>query len=443
MAHEADRFLRDLKTRGAAVIRNVIPVDKAEAWSYELDSYLRDNPHTKASPADNPELYELFWSLAQLNARAHPNMLAAQKFAMSGCWHYHSSKSRERLSYNFPVTYADRVRMLHKSFGGSRARLRKATPPVLTSACIGEDGYKQWGADVREKYPATSTYRKIWSGEWEDYDPWDSTSRLDRAKEPDDGSSSSTSDVFRMFQGMLPLTLDSSDDDSRMRMCSLPLKLTTAYCLLRPFFSPKRPFIDSRDDFLDPSNWALDRAESSVKHAHREINDTTHPHLQLEKTLLSIPLLNHGDYLIWHPDMVYSTGNDRPKTETTSSSPDAASCSPESRAVPPSPSTLLYIPALPLTQNNAEYLAHQRKAFLLGFPGPNFVSMRDGDHTGIGESCHMGRPGVQEINDAGGEEALRAMGLLAWEEDDAADAGEKSLLKRSNAVLFPDRVGAR
>ncbi|KAJ4424383.1 hypothetical protein N0V82_000902 [Gnomoniopsis sp. IMI 355080] len=443
--HKAECFLRDLKTRGSAIIRNVIPVDEAEAWSFDLDSYLRDNPHTKASPVDNPELYELFWSLAQLNARAHPNMLAAQKFAMTGCWHHHqSSRSREGLSCNFPVTYADRVRMLYKSFSGSSPRLCKARPSVLTSACIGEEGHKQWEAAVSGDHSARSIYRKIWSGEWEDYDPWDSISRLDRTNElhNDSSSSFSTSGVFKMFQGMLPLSLSPSNDNSHMRVCSLPLQLTTAYCLLRPFFSPKRPFIGSRDDFLDPSNWALNSVQSSVEHASREINDTTHPHLQLERTLMPLPRLKQGDYLIWHPETVYFSGNDRSKNDTPSSSPDATNCRPEDRAVLPSPSTLLYLPALPLTETNAEYLVRQRKAFLLGFPGPDFISRQGSDYTNIGESCHMGRPGVQEINDAGGEEALRAMGLLAWDEDNAADAGEKNLLKRVNAVLFPDRVGA-
>lgn len=69
--------------------------------------------------------------------------------------------------------------------------------------------------------------------------------------------------------------------------------------------------------------------------------------------------------------------------------------------------------------------------------------MEGGKHAGIGESYHMGRPGVQEINDAGGEEALRAMGLLAWDEDDTADEGERVLLKWANEALFPDRAAAR
>ncbi|KAJ4397537.1 hypothetical protein N0V93_001768 [Gnomoniopsis smithogilvyi] len=437
---KADSFLRDLTTRGAVIIRNVVSVNEAEAWSFELDSYLRDNPHTKASPAEDPDLYELFWSLAQLNARAHPNMLEAQKFAMSGCWHHPSSTLQKPLSCKFPVTYADRVRMRHKSLRGSSPGICKAKPSVLPGTRIGGGGCGPWEVDNDGPDSSTSVYREIWSGNWEDYDPWDTSSRLDREMHLDKGLS--TSGVVKLFQGMLPLSLGSSDDDSQMRVCSLPLKLTTAYCLLRPFFSPKRPFTDNRDDYLHPSNWAMDIAQSSVNRASHDISDTTHPHLQLEKTLVSLPPLHPGDYVIWHPDTIHSTLNTRPQLESPSS-PQEASCSPGIRATSPSPSTILYIPACPLTQSNAEYLVHQRKAFLLGFPGPDFISTQGGGHADFGESYHMGRPGVQEINDAGGEDALRAMGLLAWEEDDAADAGERDLLRRANALLFPDRAGAR
>lgn len=53
----------------------------------------------------------------------------------------------------------------------------------------------------------------------------------------------------------------------------------------------------------------------------------------------------------------------------------------------------------------------------------------------------MSRPGVQEVSDAGDDEALRAMGLLPFDEDDAETEGEKSVLNMVNGILFPDRFG--
>lgn len=431
-----------------AVIRNVIPVDEAAAWSDELDSYLRDNPHTKASPPENPELYELFWSLAQLNARAHPNMLAAQKFAMSGCWHY-NQQSTTSASCNFPVTYADRVHMLHKSFRGSNLRFRKGTPlPYSAQLGAAGDGRREANGHNVPHSTRTGVYQEVWSGVWEDYDPWDSSLRASRTS--DDYDNSNTSRAFKMFQGMLPLIVSSSDDYQPMRMCSLPFQLTTAYLLLRPLFSAQRPLKDKKEAFLDPLNWQISASHVGEPLPTRDLDldDTFYPHLQLEDTLIDLPSLNPGDYVIWHPDTIYAPPSTCPtELDTPSSSSPTPSChSKDSSTSPPTPSTLLYIPACPLTLNNAKYLVHQRKAFLLGYPGPDFVnsmstSTHDGPnderHTEIGESYHMGRPGVQEINDAGGEEALRAMGLLAWDEDDAADAGERELLKMANALLFP------
>jgi len=89
------------------------------------------------------------------------------------------------------------------------------------------------------------------------------------------------------------------------------------------------------------------------------------------------------------------------------------------------------IPACPLTQTNALYLCRQRKAFLLGYPAPDFGS-------GRGESSHMDRAAVQDVNDAGGDDGLRAMGLLPWNEEDAFSDAERQVLAMANSILFPD-----
>jgi hypothetical protein len=125
---------------------------------------------------------------------------------------------------------------------------------------------------------------------------------------------------------------------------------------------------------------------------------------------------------MWHPDVIYSLSGGVPNS-----------------ALPPrlidDDSMVLYLPACPLTQTNALYLCRQRKAFLLGYPGPDFAN------GSRGESNHVGRPGVQEVNEAGGDDGLRAMGLLPWEEDDATDEEQKRVLGMANGILFPDQYG--
>lgn len=46
---------------------------------------------------------------------------------------------------------------------------------------------------------------------------------------------------------------------------------------------------------------------------------------------------------------------------------------------------------------------------------------------------------MQEVSDTGGEEALRAMGLAPWDEDDVEGVMEAEVVEEANNVLFPDR----
>lgn len=59
-------------------------------------------------PAENPAVYELYWSPSQVLARAHPSLLRTQAFLMS---HWHSANKSARISTSHPVAYADRLRI--------------------------------------------------------------------------------------------------------------------------------------------------------------------------------------------------------------------------------------------------------------------------------------------------------------------------------------------
>lgn len=480
-----DAFLEDLKVRGSAVIRNVVPEDEALAMKRDLDTYIADNPHSRSSSPNDSQLYELYWSLAQLKARAHPNMLRAQTFVMNGCWHHSALAatssgggsrdslvdSRTRITTNFPVAYADRVLLFHKR---DRAQeTPKIEPCVPVRAHVDGGSVERWEPDGYGGRSQKGTYREIFTGHWENWDPWDSSSRLNATSDLYNGAS--TCSVFRMFQGVFSLgTGDRQQDSSSsppMAICALPVRLVTAYWLLRPFFSPRKPWVGKGQraaDFLDPSNWDLTPSQSPILHGaqpchSQELNALLHPHLLLDRTLVPVPPLRPGDYVLFHPDVAYSMNPSLPvpmstpaqtppptPQHSTGSSPifsrSPSPSSPTWSSSPATPSstthsstatTLLYIPACPLTQTNALFLARQRKAFLLGFPGPDFAG-------GGGESFHMGRPGVQEVNEAGGEAALRATGLLAWDEDDATEGeAERLVLATANGILFPDSFEVR
>jgi len=64
----------------------------------------------------------------------------------------------------------------------------------------------------------------------------------------------------------------------------------------------------------------------------------------------------------------------------------------------------LDIPAVPDIPMNRAYVGQQRESFLAGLPPLDFPG-------GKGESEHIGRAKRETIEEAGGQEGLRAMGF--------------------------------
>lgn len=165
---QTQAFRTQLRRSGVAIIRNVIPKETATTWRQEASEYLSQNPGTRAVPTKDPQLYELYWSPAQIKARAHPSVIAAQKFAM-GIWE--SKDPNAKVSTNFPVTYADRVRIrtttttatYHSGSGNDGRRPRP-------SAHVDNGSVERWEPDG---YGRAGTYKDIFDGRWEDYNPWE------------------------------------------------------------------------------------------------------------------------------------------------------------------------------------------------------------------------------------------------------------------------------
>ncbi|KAB5578370.1 hypothetical protein GE09DRAFT_1168971 [Coniochaeta sp. 2T2.1] len=440
-------FSSQLKKRGVGIIRGVVPKGTAVAWKQELDDYIWTNPQTRTSTCGSlPKehaVYKLFWSPAQIKARALPNVLAAQKFAMS---HWSTPGPRTPssassvsapplVSPTTPITYADRIVVpIHDPWTQHYSPL----PP--STAQVDNGSVERWEPDG---YGRARTYSYIFEGWWEGHDPWDASARV--LASPDLYGGGGRCSVFRMFQGWLSLGHGQPSTSTQPNhqagagagagLAVLPLlKHTTAYFLLRPFFSPgtalySNTTLDPQQKwsaFLSESNWTLlpPHKQDSILHGAlpsyaQEINSLLHPHLRLAESLVPVPTLEPGDYLIWHPDLVHAA--------TTTTAGEGAS------------STMVCLPACPLTQGNVLYLAQQRKAFLAGATGPDFAS--GGGYAG--ETGHVGRPGTGEVGEAGGEEGLRAMGLWAWDEEDGVEVGEREREARrmGNGILFPDGFG--
>lgn len=177
-------FRAEHKKRGVAVIRNVVPREEALQMKEDLRVYIRTNPQTKAFPPENPQVYELYWSPSQIRARAHPNLIKAQRFLME---FWHSKDPNALVSSRHPTMYADRLRM--RLPGDAKFALG---PHVDGGSC------ERW---EEEGYGRGRVYERIWKGEWEEYDPWESSGRLSVVSDLYQGVGACS--MFRMFQGWL------------------------------------------------------------------------------------------------------------------------------------------------------------------------------------------------------------------------------------------------
>ncbi|KAI4735202.1 DUF1479-domain-containing protein [Aureobasidium sp. EXF-12298] len=390
------RFSAEYKSRGAAIIRNVIPPVEAMEMKEELQKYIAANPQTKASPRDNPQVYELYWSPAQIRARSHPYLLAAQRFLLS---HWHS-KDPHAVSISHPTIYADRLRMR-----------KPGDNTFALGPHVDGGGTERW-----EPNGYGRVYESVWQGRWEDYDPWEISSRLSVKSDlyQDVGACS----MFRAAQGWLSLSTTKAREGTLL--VNPMLKHATAYYLLRPFFSAIKGPIDPEtgvfdESFLAPDNWVLDSPQTSWLQGAspgkgQELSNVLHPHLELDSTMVHIPEVRPGDYVAWHCDQIHAVDK---KHEGTSDS------------------SVLYIPACPLTIHNAEFLVRQRQAFLEGLPCPDFGG-------GVGETSHIGRPGVEDVEAAsqGKDAGMVAFGLQEWDSSAAGlSNAQRELFDRANKIL--------
>lgn len=101
---EAQNLLREC---GTIIIRGIVPEEQALRWKQSVQDYVAANPCTTGFPAGKIQVYELYWSKGQLEARSHTNMLLAQT-ALNRVW---ERKPEDRVVLSEPIAYCDRLRM--------------------------------------------------------------------------------------------------------------------------------------------------------------------------------------------------------------------------------------------------------------------------------------------------------------------------------------------
>ncbi|KAK6366588.1 hypothetical protein LTS17_010674 [Exophiala oligosperma] len=364
-----------IRHRGTAVIRNVLPRDEALVLKQQALDYIAANQSkVKAFPPDSPAVYELYWTPSQVQARAHPNMLKAQSFLAS---FWHSSDPKSQISTTYPLSYADRFRI--RQPGDAKFALGPHT-----------DG----GSLERWEDPEYSrVYQTILDGNWENYDPYDARHRINARMDLYNGAGACS--MFRLFQGWLSMS-STGPGQGTLKVCPL-VRHATAYLIMRPFFDPASGKMNLDATF-----------PNSVPGACQEYNMETHPDLDLETTMVSMPQVEPGDYVAWHCDMIHAVDKEHHGTGDSS---------------------VLYIPACAMTRTNIEFLDRQRTSALRYSPPPDFPGAGGDGELGFKDAVDWAK-----VN----EEGLRAMGLgkMSWDIKTGMTQGERVIVDEANRTLF-------
>ena len=320
------------------------------------------------------------------------------------------------LSTAHSLSYADRLRIRQPGDVGF------ALGPHIDGGSV-----ERWEP---EGYGVGGAYDKILEGRWEEYDPWESSTRIPVVSDLYNGAGACS--MFRMFHGWLSM---SSTGPREGTLLGYPgLKLARAYLLLMPFFTSSQEFLheNDRSNWLDVSNWHLQKEVTSVLQGAQlgnaqELNRDLHPHLRLDETMVHVPKINPGDYVVWHCDS-------KPQPIILRSTSSTLTHFLAIHAVDAvhqgaSDSSVLYIPVCPITEANAKYLATQRDAFRRGFPGPDFPG-------GEGESAHVGRPTEESMRRQVGEEGLASMEFGKLDVDFVTERlGGREAVNKANEIL--------
>ncbi|KAF9532701.1 DUF1479-domain-containing protein [Crepidotus variabilis] len=363
--------IEKIRRRGTVVIKDVVDDKQAAAWKDELKQFIQTNPSVQGVPADDPQFFELYWTKPQVEARSHPNLLAATVW-LSNLYHFQDKESAskfEGVNVNVPLTYADRFRIRRGGFPWA------FHPPHVDGGTI-----ERW-----EDPTFRGCFREIFSGNWRAHDPYELEARLN-ARSSLYGRPNQSS-IFRTFQGWLAMS-EIAPTQGTLKVFP-DVFLSNVYTILRPFFTPLVP-VDSSEIF-DPKNWKFDLSTSEFHGISPRDGGflgprptpESHPNMRLEDTMVSVPKVKPGDAVFWHCDVVHAVESEHTGTGD---------------------SAVMYIPAVPLTPQNLQYVQSQKESFLKGQRPSDFPKGPD-------ESGFVGVAGGADITS---KEGLIAMGLESY-----------------------------
>jgi hypothetical protein len=314
-------LIAKIKDRGACVVRRTFEPEQAEAWDREIAHYVDENglDAKLANAAEDkyfgtlasakPQIYGIYWSRPEVQARQAESLTQVRVF-LNKLWKAESEGQRHFNPEEVPV-YADRIRR---------------RPPG--SASLGLSPHVDGGSVERwldENF--RKVYRHVFSGNWQEYDAYDAAYR----PEAREVASPAVCSMFRTFQGWTALTRQGKGDGT---LQLIPIANSMVYVLLRAL----------QDDV--PEDDLCGAAPG------RALSINPQYHSLLIEALSSIPLMQPGDTVFWHSDVVHAVENEHKGSGY---------------------SNVMYISSTPGCAKNTAYLAKQAPTFLSGRTPPDFA----------------------------------------------------------------------
>ena len=345
-------IIASIKHRGCVVIRNVFPKSQVEDWNDELVEYITENGYYEQCQekvhldqyfstlqSGKPQVFGIYWSRPQVLARQDKRM-AKTKAWLNNLWMCEQN-GEFGIDPNKECTYADRIR--RREPGDSTFGLSPHTDAGSIERWI-DKGYQK-------------VYRHVFSGTWQDYDPFDATYRTEISEIP----SPAVSRVFRTFQGWTALT-EQGPSDGTLKL--IPIVRNIVYILYRALL----------DDVPEDSLCGALQG--------RALNTSLEWHDLPLRALVSIPNLFPGDTVWWHPDLTHAVEDLHEGNNF---------------------SNVMYIGASPMCNKNSDYLEKQGQRFLTGESAPDFAAENY-------EVNYRDRATMDDLTNLG----KKQMGLMPW-----------------------------
>ena len=338
--------------RGCVIIRNAFDKKKVEDLNYDLDKYVLENNYFEDQKkkigidkyfsdlkSGKPQIFGLYWSKAQSEIRHSKEMETVKKW-LNNLWNY-NYEGKNVFDPNRELVYADRVR-----------RREPGDDTLGLSPQCDAGSIERWTDKAYQKI-----YNDIFSDNFENFNPYDARYR----DETIEFESPAVAHVFRTFQGWTALT-EQGPNDGTLQL--IPIVKGMSYVLTRALL----------DDV--PEN------ELCGSKAGKALSINEKYHSLLLEGLISIPKMNPGDTIWWHPDVVHAV---------------------EEKHQGKNYSNVIYVGATPYCKKNIDYIKKQSKKFIEGKSPPDFAP----------EDYEVNYKGRVKVNDLS-ELAKKQLGLVDW-----------------------------